>query len=53
VLAPAGEALILASSLTGLGAVDDIAGEAGLDTREIAEESFPFERLVVLSVRPA
>ena len=53
VLAPAGEALVLASSLTGLGAVDDIAGEAGLDTREIAEESFPFERLVVLSVRPA
>lgn len=52
VLRPGGRAYLLASSLTGLAAVDDIAARAGLSTREVAEASFPFERLVVLEITP-
>ena len=50
VLRPGGRAYLLVSSLTGLEAVADIAAGAGLRTRGIAEESFPFERLVVLEI---
>ena len=50
VLRPRGRAYLLVSSLTGLEAVADIAAGAGLRTREVAEDSFPFERLVVLEI---
>jgi release factor glutamine methyltransferase len=52
VLAPGGGVLLLVSSLTGIDAVRDRARENGLTTRVVSEESFPFERLVVLSLRP-
>ena len=50
VLRPGGRAYLLVSSLTGLEAVADVAAGAGLGTQEVAEESFPFERLVVLEI---
>ena len=49
-LRPDGRAYLLVSSLTGLDAVRELATAAGLKTRERAEESFPFERLVVLEI---
>lgn len=52
VLAPDGRVLLLVSSLTGVDAVRDRARANGLTTREVSAESFPFERLVVLSLRP-
>jgi release factor glutamine methyltransferase len=52
VLAPDGTVLLLVSSLTGIDAVRDRARDDGLTTRVVSEESFPFERLVVLSLRP-
>lgn len=53
VLAPGGEALVLVSSLTGIEAVRDHARANGLTTMEVASESHPYERLVVLHLRPA
>jgi release factor glutamine methyltransferase len=50
VLAPGGGVLLLVSSLTDIEAVTDLAADAGLTTREVAEEAFPFERLVVLEL---
>jgi len=50
VLRPAGRAYLLVSSLTDVGAVRDLAEQSGLDAAEVAEESFPFERLVVLEI---
>jgi release factor glutamine methyltransferase len=50
VLRPGGRAYLLVSSLTDVDAVADLAADAGLDTAEIAEASFPFERLVVLEI---
>ena len=50
VLAPAGRGYLLVSSLTGLEAVAELAADAGLEVEEVAEESFPFERLVVLEI---
>lgn len=50
VLAPEGRVLLLVSSLTDIEAVDALAAEAGFTTREVAEEAFPFERLVVLEL---
>jgi release factor glutamine methyltransferase len=47
VLAPGGEALLLVSTLTGLAEVRETATAAGLDANIVAEESHPFERLVV------
>jgi release factor glutamine methyltransferase len=41
---------VLAPSLTGLDAVGARAATNGLGTREVAEASFPYERLVVLSL---
>jgi len=52
VLAPDGVVLLLASTLTDVDAVRDLARDAGFATARIAEESFPFERLVVLELRP-
>jgi release factor glutamine methyltransferase len=52
VLVPGGRVLLLVSSLTGIDAVRDRARNNGLTTRVVEEESFPFERLVVLSLRP-
>lgn len=50
VLRPGGRAYLLVSSLTDLEAVDALADDAGLSTRAIADESYPFERLVVLEI---
>jgi release factor glutamine methyltransferase len=50
VLKPDGEGYLLVSSLTDIGAVSELAAEAGLAAREIAAERFPFERLVVLEI---
>lgn len=52
VLAPGGRMLLLVSSLTGIDAVRERARANGMTTRVVEEESFPFERLVVLSLRP-
>jgi release factor glutamine methyltransferase len=48
VLAPAGEVLLLVSSLTDIEAVTDRAADNGFAATEVASEKFPFERLVVL-----
>ncbi|CCQ32515.1 Protoporphyrinogen oxidase protein [Halorhabdus tiamatea SARL4B] len=48
VLRDGGRAFLLVSSLTGIKAVREYAGSQGLDSSIVAEESFPFERLVVL-----
>jgi release factor glutamine methyltransferase len=53
VLAPGGDAFLLVSSLTGVEAVRDHARASGLTTMEAASESHPFERLVVLHLRPS
>lgn len=50
VLRPGGRGYLLVSTLTGVEAVASLAADAGLDAREVAEESFPFERLVVLEI---
>jgi release factor glutamine methyltransferase len=51
-LAPDGQVLLLVSTLTGVEAVRAIAAEAGLVGETVAEESHPFEQLVVLRLRP-
>ena len=51
VLAPNGRAFLLVSSLTDVEAVTARAAENDLAARELADESFPFERLVVLELR--
>lgn len=48
VLAPGGRAFLLLSTLTGVDAVRDSARSAGLMTEVVAEESHPFEKLLVL-----
>lgn len=50
VLRPDGRVYLLVSTLTDIDAVAELAAEAGMETREIAEESFPFERLVTLEI---
>ena len=50
VLRPGGRVFLLVSSLTDIEAVTELATAAGLDVRERAGESFPFERLVVLEI---
>jgi len=47
-----GEALLLVSTLTGLDAVRERAREAGLDAETVAQDSYPFERLVVFRLWP-
>jgi len=53
VLTPDGRAFLLVSSLTGIGAVRTHARANGLTSAEVAEESHPHERLVVLDLRPS
>ncbi|MFW6017307.1 MAG: HemK2/MTQ2 family protein methyltransferase [Halapricum sp.] len=52
VLTEDGVVLLLVSSLTDIEAVRERATAGGLASREVAEESHPFERLVVLELRP-
>lgn len=47
VLAPDGRVLLLASTLSDLDAVRDRAADAGFTAETVAEDSFPFEKLVV------
>ncbi|WP_135665950.1 HemK2/MTQ2 family protein methyltransferase [Halorhabdus rudnickae] len=51
VLRDDGRAFLLVSSLTGIDEVRGYAGTQGLDSSIVAEESFPFERLVVLCLQ--
>lgn len=53
VLAPGGRVYLLVSTLTDLPAVEALAADAGFRTTELADESYPFERLVVLGLTPA
>jgi len=50
VLRPGGRVLLLVSTLTDIDAVEELAAENGLAASEVASESHPFERLVVLAV---
>ncbi|UTF52799.1 HemK2/MTQ2 family protein methyltransferase [Natronosalvus rutilus] len=50
VLAPGGVVLLLVSSLTGVDAVVERAGEEGFSAVAVADESFPFETLTVLEL---
>lgn len=52
VLAPGGVVLLLVSSLTGYDAVIDLIEAAGFEHGVVREESFPFESLSVLALRP-
>ncbi|QGN06273.1 methyltransferase domain-containing protein [Halorhabdus sp. CBA1104] len=52
VLREGGRAFLLVSSLTGIEEVRDFAREQGLGSSIVAEDSFPFERLVVLRLAP-
>lgn len=51
VLAPDGRLLLLISSLTDPDAVREHAADAGLESRVVAEESQPFERLLVVELK--
>lgn len=53
VLAPGGFALLLVSTLTGVDAVRDRAAANGLRIETVREESYPYERLVVLRLARA
>jgi release factor glutamine methyltransferase len=53
VLAPDGDGFLLVSSLTGIDAVREHARRNGLTTMELADEDHPYERLVVLHLRPS
>ena len=50
VLAPDGVVLLLVSSLTGVDAVVERAGEAGFSAFAVADESFPYETLTILEL---
>lgn len=52
VLAPEGVVLLLVSSLAGFEAVVEYAEKRGFETSVAAEESFPFETLSALALRP-
>jgi len=52
VLAPDGDAYLLISTLTGVEDVIDDAAGHGFEVSEIAGEDHPYERLVVLLLRP-
>lgn len=51
VVRPGGSVLLIVSSLTDVEAVRALAAENGLRAAEVAGESHPFERLVVLALR--
>ncbi|MFB6085207.1 MAG: HemK2/MTQ2 family protein methyltransferase, partial [Halodesulfurarchaeum sp.] len=48
VLVPGGFVLVVVSTLTGVAEVEAKAVEAGFEVETVREESFPFERLLVL-----
>ena len=50
ILRPTGRCYLLVSTLTDIEAVVELAETAGLAAEQIAEESFPFELLVVLNI---
>lgn len=50
VLAPDGHVFLLVSTLTGIDAVVERAGERGFSSVVVAESSFPYETLVVLKL---
>jgi release factor glutamine methyltransferase len=50
VLAPGGRVYLLVSTMTGPGEVNEYAASRGLDAGEVADESFRFERLLVLEL---
>ena len=52
VLTPGGEVYLLVSSLTGYDIVVDLAREAGFSVDEVLQESYPFEVLSILRLRP-
>ena len=52
VLTPGGEVYLLVSSLTGYDIVVDLAREAGFSVEEVLQESYPFEVLSILRLRP-
>ncbi|WP_253736695.1 HemK2/MTQ2 family protein methyltransferase [Halohasta salina] len=52
VLAPGGEVYLLVSSLTGYDIVVDLAERAGFSVDEVRQESYPFEVLSILRLRP-
>jgi release factor glutamine methyltransferase len=51
VLAPGGTVWLVASTVSGVEEVEALAREEGFDVAHVAEESFPFETLVVLRLR--
>jgi len=53
VLAPGGRVYLLVSTMTGPDEVREYAAVRGLDAREVASESFRFERLLVLELTRA
>lgn len=53
VLAPGGRVLLLVSTLTDIGAVAAYAADRALEASTVREESYPFERLAVLSITAA
>ena len=53
VLAPGGRVYLLVSTMTGPDEVREYAAVRGLDAREVASESFRFERLLVLELTQA
>ncbi len=52
VLSSGGRSLMLASTLSDLDAIREVANSAGLTSSIIAEDKFPFERLVVFELTP-
>lgn len=52
VLRPGGRVLLLVSSLTGFADVVEYAVSRGFDAETVAEESYPYETLSVLSLTP-
>jgi release factor glutamine methyltransferase len=50
ILRPNGRCYLLVSTLTDVEAVVELAEATGLTAEQISEESFPFERLVVLEI---
>ena len=50
VLAPGGRVWLVASTVSGVAAIETVAQENGFATEQVAEEPFPFETLVVLEL---
>lgn len=50
VLGPGGSAWLVASTVSGVAPIETLAAEAGFGVAQVAEETFPFETLVVLQL---